>query len=53
VWGDHSHHPTWSRDARILPETYLRQAEVDRAIANVKALQRRTGKITVDELCLG
>ena len=36
--------------ARIVPEVHLRQAEVDRAIANIKALRRRTGKITVDEL---
>jgi prevent-host-death family protein len=36
--------------ARIVPELHLRQAEVDRAIANIKALRQRTGKITVDEL---
>src|SRR5271166_5195301 len=36
--------------ARIVPEAHLRQAEVDRAIANIKALRQRTGKITVDEL---
>ena len=35
--------------ARIVPETHLRQAAVDRAIANIKAL-RHTGKITVYEL---
>jgi prevent-host-death family protein len=36
--------------ARIVPEAHLRQAEVDRAIANIKALRQRTGKISVDEL---
>ena len=36
--------------ARIVPEAHLRQAEVDRAITNIKALRQRTGKITVDEL---
>ena len=36
--------------ARILPERHLRQAEVDRAIANIKALRQRTGKVSVDEL---
>ena len=38
--------------ARIVPEAHLRQAEVDRAIANIKALRQRTGKITVGELVL-
>jgi hypothetical protein len=33
-----------------VPEAHLQQAEVDRAILNLKALRRRTGKITVDEL---
>ena len=36
--------------ARIVPEAHLRQAEVDRAIASIKAFRRRTGKITVDAL---
>jgi prevent-host-death family protein len=36
--------------ARIVPETHLRQAEVDRAILKIKALRQRTGQITVDEL---
>ncbi len=36
--------------ARIVPEAHLRQAEVDRAIASIKALRQRTGKITVDAL---
>ncbi len=36
--------------ARIVPEGHLRQAEVHRAIANIKALRRRTGKITLDKL---
>ena len=36
--------------ARIVPEGHLRQAEVDKAIASIKALRQRTGKITLDEL---
>jgi prevent-host-death family protein len=36
--------------ARIAPEARLRQAEVDRAIASLKALRQRTGKIAVDQL---
>jgi prevent-host-death family protein len=35
--------------AGIVPEAHLKQAEVDTAIANIKALQQRTGRITVDE----
>jgi antitoxin (DNA-binding transcriptional repressor) of toxin-antitoxin stability system len=38
--------------ARIVPEADVRQAEVDRAIASIKALRQRTGKITVDEFLL-
>jgi prevent-host-death family protein len=36
--------------ARIVPEAHRRQAEVDRAVDGIKALRRRTGKITVAEL---
>lgn len=36
--------------ARIVPEVHRRQAEIDSAIENIKALRRRTGKITVEEL---
>jgi prevent-host-death family protein len=36
--------------ARIVPEAYRRQEEIDRAIETIKALRRRTGKITLDEL---
>jgi prevent-host-death family protein len=36
--------------ARIVPEPHGRQAEIDRAIEDLKALRKRTGKITVDEL---
>jgi prevent-host-death family protein len=36
--------------ARIVPEAHLRQAEVDTAIASIKALGKRTGKITVEAL---
>ena len=36
--------------ARIVPETNRRQAEIDGAIANIKALRRRTGKVTVDDI---
>jgi prevent-host-death family protein len=36
--------------ARIVPEGQRRQEEIDRAIEALKALRRRTGKITVAEL---
>ncbi|MGH7121265.1 MAG: type II toxin-antitoxin system Phd/YefM family antitoxin [Acetobacteraceae bacterium] len=36
--------------ARIVPEADRRQAEIDKAVANIKALRRRTGKITLPEL---
>ncbi len=36
--------------ARLVPETDRRQEEIDSAIAAIKALQKRTGKITVEEL---
>jgi antitoxin (DNA-binding transcriptional repressor) of toxin-antitoxin stability system len=36
--------------ARIVPEAHQRQAEIDRAIENIKALRQRAGKITLDEL---
>jgi prevent-host-death family protein len=36
--------------ARIVPEAELRQKEIDRAIEGIKALRRRTGKITRAEL---
>ncbi len=36
--------------ARIVPEASRRQAEIDEAIANIRALRRHTGKITLEEL---
>jgi prevent-host-death family protein len=36
--------------ARIVPEAHLRQEEIDKAIQGIKALRKRTGKITVEEL---
>lgn len=36
--------------ARLVPEADGRQAEIDRAIAGIRALRRRTGKITVEDL---
>lgn len=36
--------------ARIVPETDRRQVEIDKAIVKIKALRRRTGKVTLDEL---
>ena len=36
--------------ARIVPEASRRQEEIDRAIESIKALRRRTGKLTLDEL---
>ena len=39
--------------ARIVPEVARRQEEIDNAIERIRALRRRTGKITVDELLTG
>ncbi len=36
--------------ARIVPEANRRQAEIDKAVANIRALRRRTGKITLEEI---
>ncbi len=36
--------------ARLAPEPERRQQEIDEAIANLKALRERTGKITIKEL---
>ena len=36
--------------ARIVPEVDRRQEEIDKAIASIRELQKRTGKITVEEL---
>jgi prevent-host-death family protein len=36
--------------ARIVPEAHRRQEEIDKAIAQIRALSKRTGKITLDEL---
>lgn len=36
--------------ARIVPETSRRLAEIDGAIANIRALRQRTGRATVDEI---
>jgi len=36
--------------ARLVPETDRRQEEIDAALAAIKALQKRTGKITVEEI---
>jgi prevent-host-death family protein len=36
--------------ARIVPEPDRRQEEIDKAIESIKALRKRTGKITLDEL---
>ena len=36
--------------ARIVPEADRRQEEVDRALDNIRALGKRTGKITAEEL---
>jgi len=36
--------------ARLVPETNRRQAEIDTAIENIRALRRRTGKITPEEI---
>jgi len=36
--------------ARIVPEAGRRREEIDKAVANIKALRRHTGKITVEEI---
>ena len=36
--------------ARLTPETDRRREDTDQAIAAIRALRRRTGKITVEEL---
>ncbi|MBI1788908.1 MAG: type II toxin-antitoxin system prevent-host-death family antitoxin [Acidobacteria bacterium] len=36
--------------ARIVPEPDRRQTEIDQAIANITALRKRTGRITLEEL---
>ena len=36
--------------SRIIPETDRRQAEIDKAIANIRALRQRTGKVTAEEI---
>jgi prevent-host-death family protein len=36
--------------ARIVPEGDRRQEEVDKAIANIRALRKRNGRVTVQEL---
>ncbi|MBV9492098.1 MAG: type II toxin-antitoxin system prevent-host-death family antitoxin [Verrucomicrobia bacterium] len=36
--------------ARIVPDAHRRQEEVDRAIDSIKALRKRTAKITLAEL---
>ena len=36
--------------ARIVPEVDRRQEEIDKAMASIRDLPKRTGKITVEEL---
>jgi prevent-host-death family protein len=36
--------------ARLIPEMDRRREEIDQAIAGIKALRKRTGKVTVEEL---
>lgn len=36
--------------ARIVPEAQLRQEEIDKAIEAIRALRKRTGKLTLDEV---
>jgi prevent-host-death family protein len=36
--------------ARIVPEADRRQEEIDRAIEQIRAIRKRTGSITVEEL---
>jgi len=36
--------------ARLVPEPDRRQADIDKAIDGIKALRKRTGRVTVEEL---
>jgi prevent-host-death family protein len=36
--------------ARIVPEARQRQEEIDQAIEAIKALRKRTGKVTLEEI---
>ena len=36
--------------ARIVPEANRREAEINKAVANIKALRHRTGKIALEEI---
>ena len=36
--------------ARLVPEAERRQAEIDAAIEDIRALRKRTGRIALDEL---
>jgi prevent-host-death family protein len=38
------------RIARIVPEAGRRQEEIDKALAGIRALRERTGRVTVGEL---
>lgn len=38
------------RIARIVPEHSLRQGEIEQAMANIRALRRRTGRISAAEI---
>ena len=38
------------RIARVVPEAERRQAEIDRAVENIRALGRTTGKMSVKEI---
>jgi prevent-host-death family protein len=36
--------------ARIVPEAWMRQEEIDRAIQDIKELRQQTGTITLEEI---
>ena len=36
--------------ARIIPEAHQRQGEIDEALADIKDLEKQTGKATVEEI---
>jgi prevent-host-death family protein len=36
--------------ARIVPEAHRRQAEIDRAIDSIRAIGRRTGRVSVEDV---
>ena len=39
-----------AKAAPVIPQTNRRQTEIDEAIASIRTLQKKTGKVTTEEL---